>query len=84
MIQCVFENNSSCFLLFCYIRLINGLVLDHGARHPDMKKKVTDAYILTCNVSMEYEKRYALTPWLLCCCHYLRRLCSSTLIAKVI
>lgn len=31
--------------------------MDHGARHPDMSKKVTDAYILTCNVSMEYEKR---------------------------
>lgn len=30
--------------------------MDHGARHPDMAKKVTDAYILTCNVSMEYEK----------------------------
>ncbi len=38
-------------------RLVRGLVMDHGARHPDMKKKVTDAYILTCNVSMEYEKR---------------------------
>lgn len=37
--------------------LIRGLVLDHGARHPDMKKKVEDAYILTCNVSLEYEKR---------------------------
>lgn len=36
--------------------LIKGLVLDHGARHPDMKKKVEDAYILTCNVSLEYEK----------------------------
>jgi T-complex protein 1 subunit zeta len=36
--------------------LVKGLVLDHGARHPDMKKRVTDAYILTCNVSMEYEK----------------------------
>lgn len=32
--------------------------MDHGARHPDMKKKVKDAYILTCNVSMEYEKRF--------------------------
>lgn len=39
-------------------KLIKGLVLDHGARHPDMKKKVTNAYILTCNVSLEYEKRY--------------------------
>lgn len=34
-----------------------GLVLDHGARHPDMPKKVKNAYILTCNVSLEYEKR---------------------------
>src|SRR5690606_23830516 len=38
-------------------KLIKGIVLDHGARHPDMKKKVTNAYILTCNVSLEYEKR---------------------------
>lgn len=37
-------------------RLVRGLVLDHGARHPDMKKRVPDAYILTCNVSLEYEK----------------------------
>ena len=35
--------------------LIRGLVLDHGARHPDMKR-VEDAYILTCNVSLEYEE----------------------------
>ncbi|XP_069458959.1 T-complex protein 1 subunit zeta-2 isoform X3 [Ovis canadensis] len=37
-------------------KLIKGLVLDHGARHPDMKKRVDDAFILTCNVSLEYEK----------------------------
>ncbi|EDV20134.1 uncharacterized protein TRIADDRAFT_38421 [Trichoplax adhaerens] len=37
-------------------RLVRGLVLDHGSRHPDMKKKVSNAYILTCNVSLEYEK----------------------------
>ncbi|XP_023575716.1 T-complex protein 1 subunit zeta-2 isoform X2 [Octodon degus] len=37
-------------------QLIRGLVLDHGARHPDMKKRVEDAFILTCNVSLEYEK----------------------------
>lgn len=37
-------------------KLIKGLVLDHGARHPDMPKHVKDAYILTANVSMEYEK----------------------------
>ncbi|XP_034235831.1 T-complex protein 1 subunit zeta [Thrips palmi] len=36
--------------------LIKGLVMDHGARHPDMPKRVENAYILTCNVSMEYEK----------------------------
>ncbi|CAH2051886.1 unnamed protein product, partial [Iphiclides podalirius] len=36
--------------------LIRGLVMDHGARHPDMPKRVENAYILTCNVSLEYEK----------------------------
>lgn len=36
--------------------LIRGLVLDHGARHPDMPKFVKNCYILTCNVSLEYEK----------------------------
>lgn len=37
-------------------RLVRGLVLDHGGRHPDMPKKLKDCYILTCNVSLEYEK----------------------------
>ncbi|KAF7264082.1 hypothetical protein GWI33_000669 [Rhynchophorus ferrugineus] len=36
--------------------LIKGLVLDHGARHPDMPKRLENCYILTCNVSLEYEK----------------------------
>ncbi|KAJ8678940.1 hypothetical protein QAD02_014727 [Eretmocerus hayati] len=36
--------------------LIKGLVMDHGSRHPDMPKKLENAYILTCNVSLEYEK----------------------------
>ena len=35
---------------------INGLVLDHGVRHPDMPKYLTNVHILTCNVSFEYEK----------------------------
>lgn len=35
---------------------IKGLVLDHGARHPDMPRKVTNANILILNVSLEYEK----------------------------
>ena len=37
-------------------RLVRGLVLDHGARHPDMPKHLENCFILTCNVSMEYEK----------------------------
>eukprot|EP00096_Caligus_rogercresseyi_P009085 TRINITY_DN301_c0_g2_i1.p1 TRINITY_DN301_c0_g2~~TRINITY_DN301_c0_g2_i1.p1 ORF type:complete len:537 (+),score=198.38 TRINITY_DN301_c0_g2_i1:89-1699(+) len=36
--------------------LVKGLVLDHGGRHPDMPKKLTNCHILTCNVSLEYEK----------------------------
>jgi T-complex protein 1 subunit zeta len=36
--------------------LVRGIVLDHGGRHPDMPKRVENAYILTCNVSLEYEK----------------------------
>lgn len=39
-------------------RLIRGLVLDHGARHPDMPKRVENAFVLTLNVSLEYEKTY--------------------------
>jgi T-complex protein 1 subunit zeta len=37
-------------------RLVKGLVLDHGARHPDMPKRLKNAYVLTMNVSLEYEK----------------------------
>eukprot|EP01027_Heterolobosea_sp_BB2_P025518 GEZU01039165.1.p1 GENE.GEZU01039165.1~~GEZU01039165.1.p1 ORF type:complete len:539 (-),score=177.57 GEZU01039165.1:202-1818(-) len=37
-------------------QLVKGLVLDHGARHPDMPKRLNRCYILTCNVSLEYEK----------------------------
>ncbi|WWC72051.1 T-complex protein 1, zeta subunit [Kwoniella pini CBS 10737] len=36
--------------------LIKGLVLDHGARHPDMPKRVENAFVLSLNVSLEYEK----------------------------
>ncbi|CEP61444.1 chaperonin-containing T-complex subunit CCT6 LALA0_S03e03004g [Lachancea lanzarotensis] len=35
---------------------IKGLVLDHGARHPDMPTRVENAHILILNVSLEYEK----------------------------
>ncbi|GBF89435.1 T-complex 1 subunit zeta [Raphidocelis subcapitata] len=37
-------------------RLVRGLVLDHGARHPDMPKRLENCYILTANISLEYEK----------------------------
>ncbi|RHY19232.1 hypothetical protein DYB32_010264, partial [Aphanomyces invadans] len=37
-------------------RLIKGLVLDHGSRHPDMPSELDNCYIMTCNVSLEYEK----------------------------
>jgi T-complex protein 1 subunit zeta len=39
-------------------RLVRGLVLDHGTRHPDMKRHNKDCFVLTCNVSLEYEKTY--------------------------
>ena len=42
------SGSESCF--------INGIVLDHGARHPDMPRYLENVHILTCNVSMEYEK----------------------------
>jgi len=35
---------------------INGLVLDHGARHSDMSRRSEDCAIFICNVSLEYEK----------------------------
>jgi len=37
-------------------QLVHGLVLDHGGRHPDMPKRLENCYILTMNVSLEYEK----------------------------
>ncbi|KAG2055752.1 T-complex protein 1 zeta subunit [Suillus hirtellus] len=37
-------------------QLVRGLVMDHGARHPDMPKRIENAFILTLNVSLEYEK----------------------------
>lgn len=33
-------------------RLVKGLVLDHGGRHPDMPKLISNCFILTCNVSL--------------------------------
>ena len=39
-------------------RLIKGLVLDHGSRHPEMPKRLKNCFILNLNVSLEYEKTY--------------------------
>ncbi|ELA47480.1 hypothetical protein VCUG_01012 [Vavraia culicis subsp. floridensis] len=36
--------------------VIDGLVLDHGGRHPMMPKEVEKACILISNISLEYEK----------------------------
>ncbi|KAG5505360.1 hypothetical protein JIQ42_07570 [Leishmania sp. Namibia] len=37
-------------------RFVKGIVLDHGGRNSDMPKYLENAYILTCNVSLEYER----------------------------
>eukprot|EP00960_Hanusia_phi_P055544 762997-Hanusia_phi.AAC.10 len=37
-------------------RLVKGLVLDHGARHPDMPKFVKNAHILVLNVDLEFTR----------------------------
>mmetsp|Transcript_9706 Transcript_9706/g.11256 ORF Transcript_9706/g.11256 Transcript_9706/m.11256 type:complete len:543 (+) Transcript_9706:102-1730(+) len=37
-------------------KLVRGLVLDHGSRHPDMPRALSNCFILTCNISLEYEK----------------------------
>ncbi|CAB9519910.1 complex protein 1 subunit zeta [Seminavis robusta] len=35
---------------------LRGMVLDHGARHPNMPTLVKNCHIMTANVSLEYEK----------------------------
>jgi len=37
-------------------RLVRGMVMDHGCRHPEMPSRLKKCKILTCNVSLEYEK----------------------------
>lgn len=37
-------------------RFINGIVLDHGGRHPDMPTVLQKCHVMTCNVTFEYEK----------------------------
>ena len=40
----------------CDSKFVNGIVLDHGGRHPDMPTKMDNCHVMTCNVSFEYEK----------------------------
>ena len=37
-------------------RLIKGLVLDHGGRQSDVASRLENCYIMSLNVSLEYEK----------------------------
>lgn len=37
-------------------KLIRGLVMDHGGRHPGMPKELKNAHILTLNYDLEYQK----------------------------
>jgi T-complex protein 1 subunit zeta len=47
-------------------RWVKGIVLDHGARHPDMPKLVNNAFILLCNASLEYEKTDLNSRFVIC------------------
>eukprot|EP00667_Euglena_gracilis_P001350 EG_transcript_1348 len=44
-------------------QFVQGLVLDHGTRHPDMPKRLENCFILTCNGSLEYEKSEVNSEW---------------------
>ena len=37
-------------------RFVNGLVLDHGGRHPGMPTLLRRCHVMTCNITFEYEK----------------------------
>merc|ERR1719460_709599 len=37
-------------------RLVKGIVMDHGGRHPGMPKKLSKVRILTMNIDLEYQK----------------------------
>jgi len=37
-------------------KLVRGLVLDHGARHPNMAKRSENCFICTANIGLEWEK----------------------------
>ena len=46
-------------------KLVRGLVLDHGGRHPDMPKRLENCHILTCNVSFTNEILLNSSGWVL-------------------
>jgi len=39
-----------------YSKLVKGLVMDHGGRHPGMPKALSKCHILTMNYDLEYQK----------------------------
>lgn len=49
------EVMTMCHRLDIDTRLIRGLVLDHGTRHPDMNKSAKNCKILFCNINLEWE-----------------------------
>uniref|UniRef100_A0A0A9Y4Z7 T-complex protein 1 subunit zeta n=1 Tax=Lygus hesperus TaxID=30085 RepID=A0A0A9Y4Z7_LYGHE len=42
-------------------RFVDGLVLDHGVRHPNMAKRAENVHVFVCNVNLEYEKSLTTT-----------------------
>ncbi|KAI5192157.1 T-complex protein 1 subunit zeta [Nematocida minor] len=38
------------------LRIVKGLVMDHGGRHPMMPRRLENVFILCTNISFEYEK----------------------------
>lgn len=49
------EIMTMCHRLDLDTRLIKGLVLDHGTRHPEMNKSAKNCKILFCNLNLEWE-----------------------------
>jgi tetratricopeptide (TPR) repeat protein len=47
-------------------RFVNGIVLDHGACHPDMPDVLPNCEIMTLNTSLEYEKTETQSGFFLC------------------
>ena len=43
-------------------RLVRGLVLDHGSRHPGLPKRLENCFILPRNISLEDEKCGVVRP----------------------